>query len=285
MGGSALSFWRLAAKGNLYGTTEGGGTSGHDGTIFKITPSGGYLELYEFPSSGFGNNLYGGLVQATDGGLYGRTQLGGAASDGMVFRLCISLCPFVEPFPTSAPAGTVIRILGTDPAEATGVTFNGTVAAFRVVGATEIRAHVPAKDATGTIQVTLPSGTLSSNVPFTVTATPKCNQWDVSGTWPVVQSNGFNYTFSLQQDGIIVTGTATGDGPPATTQGTMQGSEFLVTVYWAAGGYGLYSATMSAAGQLTNGSGYNLSNPSSTATWSTTASFKCPATPAIVTPD
>jgi uncharacterized repeat protein (TIGR03803 family) len=273
-----------AADGNLYGTTETGGPGGYNGTIFKITPSGEYLELYELPSSGYGNNLYGGLVQATDGGLYGQTQLGGAASDGMIFRLCTGLCPFVEPMPTSAPAGTAISILGTDLAGATRVTFNGTVAAFRVIGVSEIRAIVPTRVTTGTIQVTIPSGTLSSNVPFTVNATPSCNQWDVSGSWPVVQSNGFNYTFSVQQNGTVVTGTAMGDGPPATIQGTMQGSEFSVTVYWAAGGYGLYTATMTAAGELTRGSTYNLSNPSSTATWTTTALFKCPAASTIATP-
>ena len=160
-----------AADGNLYGTTEAGGTPLHDGTIFKITPSGQYLKLYEFPSSGFGNNLYGGLVQATDGGLYGQTQLGGATSNGMIFRLCTSLCPFVEPMPASASAGTFISIFGTDLAGATSVTFNGRAGAFRVVGVSEISAIVPTGATTGNIQVTLPSGTLSSNVPFTVNGT------------------------------------------------------------------------------------------------------------------
>ena len=284
-GSSPNSALIQAADGNLYGTTEGGGSAGHNGTIFNITLSGEYFELYEFPSSVYGNNLYAGLVQATDGGLYGPTQLGGAAGDGMIFRLCTSLCPFVEPLPTSAPAGTVISISGTHLAGAASVTFNGTPAAFRVVGESEIRAVVPTRATTGTVEVTLPSGILSRNVPFTVNATPNCNQWDVSGSWPVVQSNGFNYTFSLQQNGTVVTGTATGGGPPATIQGTMQGSEFSVTVYWAAEGYGLYTAAMTAAGELTNGTTYNLSNPSSTATWTTTALFKCPATSSIAASD
>jgi uncharacterized repeat protein (TIGR03803 family) len=268
-----------AADGNLYGTTEGGGTSGHNGTIFKIDPSGQFLKLYEFPSSTFGNNLYGGLVQATDGGLYGQTQLGGSAGDGMIFRFCTSLCPFVQPFPTSASPGTVISLLGSDLAGATSVTFNGTVAAFQVVGLTEIRAYVPT-NATGTIQVTLPGGTLSSNVPFTVNAASACSQWNVSGSWAVAQSNGFNDIFSIQQNGVVVTGTATDGGAPATIQGTMQGSEFLATVYWSTGGYGLYSATMTEDGKLTNGSGFNLSNPASTATWTTRAVFTCSATSA-----
>jgi uncharacterized repeat protein (TIGR03803 family) len=171
-GGGPNSALIQAADGNLYGTTEAGGTSGHDGAIFMITSTGQYVNLYELPSSGFGNNLYGGLVQGTDGGLYGQTQLGGAANDGMIFRLCTSLCPFVQALPTSASPGTVISVLGTDLVGATSVTFNGTVAAFRLVGMTELRATVPTGATTGIIQVTLPSGILSSNAPFTVNATP-----------------------------------------------------------------------------------------------------------------
>jgi uncharacterized repeat protein (TIGR03803 family) len=69
-----------ATNGNFYGTTEYGGANNH-GTVFKITPSGALTKLYSFCSqSGCtdGANPFGPLVQATDGNLYGTTQIGGA---------------------------------------------------------------------------------------------------------------------------------------------------------------------------------------------------------------
>jgi uncharacterized repeat protein (TIGR03803 family) len=65
-----------ATNGNLYGTTESGGTSGL-GTVFKITPSGTLTTLHSFDGTD-GSAPYAGLIQATDGNLYGTTSGGGA---------------------------------------------------------------------------------------------------------------------------------------------------------------------------------------------------------------
>ena len=67
-------------NGNFYGTTARGGAHKY-GTIFKITPSGSLTTLYSFCSQssctdGASPDL--GLVQATDGNLYGTTGAGGA---------------------------------------------------------------------------------------------------------------------------------------------------------------------------------------------------------------
>jgi uncharacterized repeat protein (TIGR03803 family) len=59
------------------------------GTIFKITPSGTLTTLYSFCSQGGytnGENLWAGLVQATNGDFYGRTGGEGTNNDGTVFR-------------------------------------------------------------------------------------------------------------------------------------------------------------------------------------------------------
>jgi uncharacterized protein (TIGR03437 family) len=64
--------------------------------------------------------------------------------------------------------GAVIKILGTDLAGATSVSFNGTAAAFTVVSPSLIAATVPAGATSGKVQVVTPSRTLSSNVPFRV---------------------------------------------------------------------------------------------------------------------
>jgi uncharacterized repeat protein (TIGR03803 family) len=76
-------------NGDLYGVTEAGGTNG-DGTVFKITPSGELTTLYSFCSGGDctdGREPEGGLVQATDGNLYGTTYYGGANGYGTVFKI------------------------------------------------------------------------------------------------------------------------------------------------------------------------------------------------------
>jgi uncharacterized repeat protein (TIGR03803 family) len=78
-----------ATNGDLYGTTSTGGVNG-GGTIFKITPSGSLLTLYGFcAESGCadGGIPSAGLVQATNGHLYGTTHSGGASGGGTVFKI------------------------------------------------------------------------------------------------------------------------------------------------------------------------------------------------------
>ena len=164
-----------ATNGDLYGTTADGGANGNYGTIFKITPGGALTTLYSFCSqSGCTDGAYpnGGLVQATNGDFYGTTTSGGAnIAYGTVFALSVGLGPFVKTEPTSGEVGTAVKILGTNLTGASSVTFNGTPAAFLVSSRpkiTEITALVPVGASSGTVQVVIPSGTLSSNVPFRV---------------------------------------------------------------------------------------------------------------------
>ncbi len=77
--------------GNFYGTTDGGGASGH-GSVFKITASGVLTTLYSFCSSGDpacpdGSDPFAGLVRASNGSFYGTTQGGGAYNHGTVFKI------------------------------------------------------------------------------------------------------------------------------------------------------------------------------------------------------
>ncbi|PYJ80675.1 MAG: hypothetical protein DME22_23615 [Verrucomicrobia bacterium] len=72
----------------LYGTTSGGGSLRY-GTVFKVNKDGsGYQILWNFQgyANGDGANPQAGLIEASDGVLYGTTYLGGAG-DGTVFRL------------------------------------------------------------------------------------------------------------------------------------------------------------------------------------------------------
>jgi uncharacterized repeat protein (TIGR03803 family) len=156
-----------ATDGNLYGTTYSGGANLNEGMVFKITLGGTLTTLHSFDGTD-GANPQGGLVQDTNGKLYGTTYQGGANSVGAVFSLAVGLGPFVETNPTSGKVGATVKILGTNLTGATSVTFNGTAATFTVKSPSLITTTVPTGATTGTVQVVTPSHTLNSNVPFRV---------------------------------------------------------------------------------------------------------------------
>jgi uncharacterized repeat protein (TIGR03803 family)/YVTN family beta-propeller protein len=81
-----------ASNGNLYGTTESGGAHDNAGTVFEITPAGQLTTLYSFCSQTNctdGSDPVAGLVQASDGNLYGTTPFGGANGWGTIFRITL----------------------------------------------------------------------------------------------------------------------------------------------------------------------------------------------------
>ena len=81
------------SDGNFYGTTCFGGTN-YDGTVFRISPSGTYTNLYSFgsdPTDGY--EPYAGLAQGSDGNFYGTANGGGANNYGTVFKLTVLLNP------------------------------------------------------------------------------------------------------------------------------------------------------------------------------------------------
>jgi uncharacterized repeat protein (TIGR03803 family) len=156
-----------ATDGNLYGTTEAGGANPGCGIIFEITTGGTLTTLVNFGSGTIDSCDPGGLVQGTNGNFYGTTSIG-TGGGGTVFSLAVGLGPFVETNPTSGNAGTAVTILGNNLTGSTSVTFNGVQATFNVVSSTEITTTVPSGATTGKVQVTTPSGTLSSNVNFQV---------------------------------------------------------------------------------------------------------------------
>jgi len=76
----------IIVKGTLYGTTQGGGTSG-DGTIYKLDASGNELVEYSFGKNPDGVHPESALTYV-DGVLYGTTYRGGhGGSNGTVFRI------------------------------------------------------------------------------------------------------------------------------------------------------------------------------------------------------
>jgi uncharacterized repeat protein (TIGR03803 family) len=167
-GGSPRSGLIQATDSNFYGTTSGGGSDGL-GEVFRFDASSATLNVLHSFSGGDGATPEGGLLQATNGLLYGTTFQGGADGFGTVFSIALGLRPFVTPVPSAAAEQATVKILGYKLTGATAVSFNGESAVFTVNSTgTSITATVPSGATTGEIEVTTPSATLSSSVPFRV---------------------------------------------------------------------------------------------------------------------
>jgi uncharacterized protein (TIGR03437 family) len=206
-----------ATDGNFYGTTSAGGSStncasligpaGGCGTFFKITPNWMLTTLYSFcpeRQCTDGNDPIAGLLQATDGDLYGTTRSGGLPNSyGTVFSLSVGPGPHAPAvnaggvlnsgsYTTQGVApGSIVSIFGTNLAGATAsasaiplptalsdvtsVTFNGIPAGLYFVSEKQINAQLPfdvvpsSQGGTVNIVVTRSSGT---SAPQSVTVVP-----------------------------------------------------------------------------------------------------------------
>jgi len=104
-----------ATDGNFYGATQKGGNACNNGagcgTLFRMDSSGTLTVLNRL--AGFdGAGPSAALVQGKDGNLYGTTQYGGSANDGVIFELsdidtAFTLNPTSATVPASASTGTV----------------------------------------------------------------------------------------------------------------------------------------------------------------------------------
>ena len=107
-GGRPLAAVLLGRDGNLYGTTNAGGTNG-TGTLFQYTASGVYTTLYNFSAADSATNyensdgasLGCALIEGSEGTFYGVAPSGGPNGNGTIFEL--SLPPAITS-PTTAAA-------------------------------------------------------------------------------------------------------------------------------------------------------------------------------------
>ncbi len=75
--------------GNLYGTTQYGGTA-NIGTVFKLTQGGALTTIYSFCLKTLcadGSLPDAGLIQGRDGNFYGTTFWGGSQNSGTIFKI------------------------------------------------------------------------------------------------------------------------------------------------------------------------------------------------------
>jgi uncharacterized repeat protein (TIGR03803 family) len=77
----------LDSEGNLYGTTQFGGSSSVFGTVYKVDTSGHETVLYNFMDETDGAFPLAGVSRDSQGNLYGTTYEGGASYEGVVYEL------------------------------------------------------------------------------------------------------------------------------------------------------------------------------------------------------
>ena len=75
-----------ATDGNFYGVTQSGGSTG-TGTVFRMTPAGAVTTLHNFGSENDGGWPLYGLVQASNGKLYGTVTEGPGTNQGAVYEI------------------------------------------------------------------------------------------------------------------------------------------------------------------------------------------------------
>jgi len=86
-GGDPYGGLTLATNGLLYGANIRGGPNGY-GVIFRFERSGsGFTVLTNFSNNSIGFQCMGGMMQASDGALYGTAVAGGTGGVGTVFTL------------------------------------------------------------------------------------------------------------------------------------------------------------------------------------------------------
>ncbi len=245
-----------ATDGNFYGTMNQGGANGY-GTVFKITPSGTLTTLYNFCSQADcadGSSPAAGLVQDTDGKLYGTTTEGGTYAGacvpsrcGTVFSLSVGLGGFVETQTTSGEVGATVKILGTNLMGSTSASFNGAAAPFSVVSASEITTTVPPGATTGTVQVVTPSGTLSSNLAFRVL--PAVSSFTPThgalGTVVTINGQSLTQTTGVAFGGVPAAFAVVSDSEitAAVPTGALTGSIIVTTVGGVATAKGTFKVT------------------------------------------
>jgi uncharacterized repeat protein (TIGR03803 family) len=146
-----------ASDGYLYGATSLGGNN-TCGTLFRISTSGSFTKLAEFPNADCVDEGTlapdATLTENTDGTLYGVTQYNGA---GNLYAL-VPTVPFhniIFAGPIWVKPGVPVQILGDNLGEAESVTFGGVAGTFQPGSNTYLTAIAPDDAVDGPIVVTL----------------------------------------------------------------------------------------------------------------------------------
>jgi uncharacterized repeat protein (TIGR03803 family) len=275
------------SDGNFYGTTAGGGANSA-GTLFKITPSGTLITLYNLVgSSSYGQIVStgpGGLAQATNG-FNGTTRDGGSDSDGTVFSFSLgvggttpstsnlSLSPAIITVGSAGPVvmtATVAPVSGSGTPTGVVVFFNGSnqLGPADLSGGVTTFSYNPSSLALGPYQLSaIYSGdstfatSTSSAATLTVSSLPAAATPSFSPA-PGTYSSTQNVTISESTPGATI--YFTDDGTTPTTSSDVYNGPITVssreTINAIAGASGyLTSGVATAAYTVSLTPDYNLS--------------------------
>jgi uncharacterized repeat protein (TIGR03803 family) len=229
-----------ATDGNFYGTTSEGGAYTY-GTVFKMTPSGALTSLYSFChqyNCPDGANPLSGVMQATDGTLYGTTEGGGVygcTTCGTIFKITTSgNLTTLFSFNTTggSPDGLLQAINGNfyGLTSAGGTSYFGTFYQFHTTGRTLSVSTSGSGTVTSTDGIINCPGTCShiypDNTPVTLNATPP-QGWTFLG-WGGACSGTGSCQLDMTQDQSVnarfaplytLTVNITGNGSVTSTDG------------------------------------------------------------------
>jgi uncharacterized repeat protein (TIGR03803 family) len=238
-----------AADGNFYGTTQDGGANGY-GVAFRTSSTGQFSVVHDFcavTNCPDGRNAIG-LLQATDGNLYGTGELGGTGGEngsGTIFELSTSgsftslysFCNAPGCSDGADPVATLIQgadgnLYGTTEGIFDGPT-NGNV--FKLVPASTLSAPVQLSLTSTSIQLGS-SATLAWKVPYAISTTAHlCNAFvqkglTGAGKWTGTQSGTYSSSTNLYTGSATIAPTAAGTYTYALTCGGVESGFATLTV-------------------------------------------------------
>jgi uncharacterized repeat protein (TIGR03803 family) len=232
-----------ASDGNFYGTTEYGGTNRNNGTVFQMTPAGALTTLVSFNGSN-GSYPAAGLVQGSDGNLYGTTSQGGDLSvnggtgGGTVFKM--------------TPAGlltTLVVFNGTGGMNSTAGLVQGTNGNFYGTTAYGGNLSANAGFGFGTVFRMTSAGALTTLVSFNLAngyipsaGLVQGSDGNFYGTTDGGGAGGCGTVFKMTPAGVLTTlvsfNGADGNSPQAPLVQGSDGNFYGTTTYGGAGGFG-----------------------------------------------
>jgi uncharacterized repeat protein (TIGR03803 family) len=187
------------AKGNLFGTTYSGGTSGY-GTVFEIAKGSHTITTLASFNGANGESPYGGVIEDASGNLLGTTEYGGAADEGTVFEL-----PYADDGP----------LTGTSTASATGGVAGTTAATLSAATFSDANTAPPAGNFSIASVAWGDGSTNASGLSITGTG----GSFTVSGSHLYANAGSYNFTITLGDAAgwtTTITGTAVVSPAPAT---------------------------------------------------------------------
>lgn len=210
----------LGSDGNLYGTTQGGGTfqgsacaTSGCGTVFRITPSGTLTTLHVFSGTSDGSVPLS-VTQATDGNFYGTTFFGGTPNNnGVVFRV------------TPGGTFTVLHSFTSPIHSVTGLTQVSNGLLYGVSGATgSTSITVYSISLSGTFQQV--SQLTEASGRYVIGRFLQASDGNLWTTSSVGDTSGFGTIFAITPNGAPVnTISFSGTNGATPTQGVIQGKD------------------------------------------------------------